>query len=61
MIEDDAVVAIRGAVLGDHERTHAERILFADAVVDVAGIGGFDCHVVVGQSHSENVYPPLLM
>src|SRR5580700_5210216 len=58
IIEDDAGIVIRGTVLGDHDRNLAKRILFADIVIDVAGVGGFDCHVVV-EAEERNRDPDL--
>src|SRR5580700_9132882 len=58
IIEDDAGIVIRGAVLVDHDRNLAERILLADAVVDVGGVGGFDFHIVV-EAENGNCDPDL--
>ena len=58
IIEDDARVVERGAVLGDKHRNFAERILQPDAVGGVAGVGGFDLHVVV-EAEPGNRYPHL--
>src|SRR5580658_3294167 len=47
IVEDHPRIVERGAVLDDHRRYLAERVLLAQAVLRVAGIGGFDPHVAV--------------
>ena len=53
ILEDDAGVVIRIAVLGEQHRYFAQRILPPHAVVGIGRVGSLDLHVLIEAEHGD--------